>query len=182
MTNPFIYTFTGKRFDFLDPQPEMFCIEDIAHALSNICRYTGHGRFYCVAEHSVLVSEYLEETGESEEIVTEGQMHDAVEAYVGDVSKPLKNLLPEYSVIEHRIDLRLRERFGLPRRAVHATVKHADLVLLATELPAIINYTDHIGGANDPLPRPWDARRIECMPPPAAERLFLRRCAELGIQ
>lgn len=180
MGNPFIYTFTGKRFDFVDPRPEMFCIEDIAHALSNICRYTGHGRFYSVAEHSILVSEYLQTKGYHWEMCRYGHMHDAVEAYVGDMSKPLKNLLPEYSAIEHRIESRLQKRFKLgPMRP---EIKHADLVLLATELPVVINYTDHIGGANDPLPAPWDFDRIKFMPPAQAEQAFLRRCEMYRIR
>lgn len=180
MGNPFIYTFTGKRFDFIDPRPEMFCIEDIAHALSNLCRYTGHGTFYSVAEHSLLVAEYLESQGADAETVREGLMHDAVEAYVGDVSKPLKNLLPEYSVIEHRIETALQARFGL--RPISSTIKHADLVLLATELPIVINYHDHTGGANDWLPAGWDRRRIEFLIPKHAERLFLAAAKAHGIR
>ena len=84
-----IVTYTGKVFDLLDPQPEMVCIEDIAHALANICRYTGHVReFYSVAQHCVLMADaYL--PGNS----LQKLLHDAAEAYIGDMASPWKQLL-----------------------------------------------------------------------------------------
>ena len=87
-----IVTYTGKVFDFLDPQPEMVCIEDIAHALANICRYTGHVRkFYSVAQHCVLMADaYL--PGDP----LQKLLHDAAEAYVGDMASPWKQLLRVY--------------------------------------------------------------------------------------
>jgi len=84
-----ILTYTGKRFDTLNPKPEDICIEDIAHALSMICRFGGHCRqFYSVAQHCLLVSCNLPVEAE-----LWGLMHDAAEAYVGDVVTPIKRLL-----------------------------------------------------------------------------------------
>lgn len=82
-------TFSGRSVSLYDPTPEMICIEDIAHALSHVCRFGGHTReFYSVAQHSCLVS-YLAPA----EWRLAALMHDATEAYLGDVIRPLKNIL-----------------------------------------------------------------------------------------
>jgi hypothetical protein len=87
---PYIVTYTGRRFHFLDPKIDEISIEDIAHALSNVCRFTGHTkRFYSVAEHSCLVSALCDNR-------LEGLLHDASEAYMSDLSSPLKMLVPDY--------------------------------------------------------------------------------------
>jgi hypothetical protein len=83
-------TYTGKAFDLLNPQPEMVCIEDIAHSLAYQCRYTGHtGQFYSVAQHCVLMAENPELPGDPMAKL----LHDAGEAYIGDLAKPWKRLL-----------------------------------------------------------------------------------------
>lgn len=84
--NNWIMTHTGKKFKPFNPRTEDIDIEDIAHALSNICRFNGHvNQFYSVAEHSVLVSVLC-----PEELKLKGLLHDAAEAYLGDVPSPLK--------------------------------------------------------------------------------------------
>ena len=81
-----ILTYSGRWFDPLNPDPELIDIRDIAHALSNICRFTGHvSRFYSVAEHSCHVSDMLPLRD-----ALWGLLHDASEAYLGDVARPLK--------------------------------------------------------------------------------------------
>lgn len=123
-----INTLSGKHFSFIDTNPDIITIEDIAGALSNLCRFTGHVQdFYSVAQHSVYVSGLV-----PPEMALEALLHDAAEAYCGDVSSPLKAFLPEYQVIEHRVDRFIRDKFGLPA-AMSAQVKHADLMMLATE-------------------------------------------------
>ena len=85
----FIDTHMNKKIYFMDPKPENFCIEDIAHALSNICRFNGHcDKFYSVAVHSIFVSDML-----PREISLHGLLHDAPEAYVTDIPRPLKKLI-----------------------------------------------------------------------------------------
>ena len=87
--NTKIITYTGKSFDLLDPQPEMVCIEDIAHSLSLLCRYTGHAKeFYSVAQHCVLMAGVKSPSNPLHRL-----LHDAGEAYIGDMSSPWKQIL-----------------------------------------------------------------------------------------
>lgn len=172
MIAPLIQTFTGKYFNLVDPEPEQVCIEDIAHALSNIARFTGHSEFfYSVAQHCVLGSRVI-----VPELARDFLMHDAAEAYLGDVSSPLKQLLPEYKVIEARVEDCIFEKFG-----VHfsPTIKRMDLRMLAAERKALLK---DIGGEWDILkgfnPAPV---HIEPWTPEVAERLFLQRANELEI-
>lgn len=86
-----IETVSGVAFNVLDPTPEMFDIDDIARSLSHICRYNGHlPHFYSVAEHSVRVSWWIRSLGYSPSVQLTGLLHDAAEAYVGDMVRPLK--------------------------------------------------------------------------------------------
>jgi hypothetical protein len=102
-------TYTGKRFWPLDPSIEDICIEDIAASLSKLCRYGGHTRFfYSVAEHSVLVSQFV-----PDELALWGLLHDASEAYLSDMVKPLKNGLPSYRNLEFQIMRLIAEKFNL---------------------------------------------------------------------
>jgi len=128
-------TFSGVKFHFGDPRPEDVRIEDIAHALSMICRFGGHVRSrYSVAEHSVRVAECVAELGGTPDEVFWGLMHDAAEAYVGDVVWPLKRApeLASYAILERRVELAVCKAFRMSYD-MPAIVKHADLVMLATE-------------------------------------------------
>jgi len=124
----FIQTLSGKHFDYLNAQTDDVDIEDIATALSNICRFAGHlPEFYSVAQHSVLCSQIV-----PQEYAFEALLHDAAEAYCQDIPAPLKRLLPDYRRIETLVDDLIRSKFGLP---LHQSdlVKYADLTMLATE-------------------------------------------------
>lgn len=126
--NPTIMTQSGRYFSFTDATPDDIHIEDIAHALSHLCRFTGHTReFYSVAQHSVLVS-YRVPQG----MALEGLLHDATEAYVGDVSRPLKMLLPEYQKIEAFVWSLIAKRFGISEK-LPPRIKEVDNILLFTE-------------------------------------------------
>ncbi|VVT49194.1 COG1896: Predicted hydrolases of HD superfamily [Kosakonia radicincitans] len=128
MKETFIQTYTGKKFDYLKATADDIDIEDIANALANICRFSGHvPEFYSVAQHSVLCSQIV-----PVEYAFEALMHDAAEAYVQDIPAPLKALLPDYRNIEQMVDDLIREKFSLSRK--HSpVVKRADLTMLATE-------------------------------------------------
>jgi hypothetical protein len=105
----FIVTYTGERFWPLDPRTEEIHIEDIAHSLSNCCRYTGHVReFYSIAEHSVRASEIVDPR-----FAYDMLMHDASEAYLIDVPRPLKALpaFEEYLNIEDSLMYLIAEHF-----------------------------------------------------------------------
>lgn len=139
-----ILTHSGKRVDLLLPDPETLDIEDVAHALARLCRFTGHtSKFYSVAQHSVLVAESMPK-GSSKALRRSALLHDAMEAYLGDCSSPLKMAmrLPSvnggllasarspYDVLEERFWASLALKYDL---AYDPAIKHADLVLLATE-------------------------------------------------
>lgn len=130
---PWIQTYTGRKFHVLDPRPGDFVIEDIAHALALTNRFNGHlPEPYSVAQHSLLVS-----MEGPQEFAFVGLMHDATEAYVGDMTAPLKSALPEYREIERQIWVALAAQFGLPLE-LPEEVKQADLRALVTEARAFM--------------------------------------------
>ena len=83
-------TYSGHAFDIFDPETWVFDIDDIGHALSNTCRFGGHAHFYSVAEHCCRVANWLQDHDYDDETVFMGLMHDAIEAYIGDVVRPIK--------------------------------------------------------------------------------------------
>lgn len=128
-------TVSGRRFHILRPEPSEVDIGDIAHALSMICRFGGHTvAFYSVAEHSVRVSRCMDDRPEFDRADKLGALlHDASEAYLGDVIWPLKRsgAMSGYRHIEERVERVVAQAFRL--RAMHPAVKYFDLVMLATE-------------------------------------------------
>ncbi|MEM4379922.1 MAG: hypothetical protein QXL01_04460 [Thermoplasmatales archaeon] len=127
---PWIETFSGATFRYNDLNQNYFKLEDIAHSLSNICRFTGHcSNFYSVAEHSVYVAHLL-----PKEKQLCGLLHDASEAFVNDLASPLKQLMPEYSKLEEQIMEVIARKFSLPSRFwKDSDVKHADWIQLKEE-------------------------------------------------
>ena len=125
-----IQTFTGKQFYPLAPEESEYCIEDIAHALSNICRFTGHCReFYSVAQHSILVSHAL-----IPDLAVQGLLHDASEAYITDIARPVKHL-PEmegYRRIEKAVQDAILKAFGVTD-GYHPSIKKMDALMLRNE-------------------------------------------------
>lgn len=131
-------TFTGLRVDPLNMEPEDVDILDIAHALSRQCRYNGHtGGFLSVARHSIWVAQRLQEKGFARRSVLTGLLHDAAEAYLGDMIRPLKHgeLGEGYKVVELALERVIADTFGLyfplPERILEAD----RWVLMQIELP-----------------------------------------------
>jgi hypothetical protein len=135
-----IFTYTGKRFWLLDPRPQDIYIVDIAHNLSRINRYNGGtlGKIgYSVAQHSVLASRLVPKEHRMAVL-----LHDAPEAYIGDVVSPLKKLIGDiYGNIEENIMKAVAEHYGFRYDAeVHALIKYADEVMLATEVRDVVPF------------------------------------------
>ncbi|PID32092.1 metal-dependent phosphohydrolase [Candidatus Saccharibacteria bacterium] len=134
-------TRTGGKLDLEDPSGTVIELEDVACALSRICRFAGHSsQFYSVAQHAVLVSGIVNSIGRSD-LRFLALHHDSHEAYIGDISSPLKRLLAERNELEtlrgitNSLDVAIRSRFGIPDPSDEdaCTVKYADLVALAVE-------------------------------------------------
>lgn len=163
---------SGKRFDLLDPASSDFDIEDIAHGLAHVCRYAGQCQmFYSVAEHSLLVSETVEQ------FALEALMHDAAEAFIGDITRPLKQLLPEYKAIESLIEQVISQRFGLQGEA-KAVIKEADLRVLAAEQHQVMakgcaDWADEAGIVPAEI-------TVRGLTPSAAKHQFLSRFHQLS--
>jgi len=175
---PYLQTVSGRWLNPFDPDPEQIDIGDIARALSNQCRFGGHCRaFYSVAQHSVLVSELVAQRGGDVEDVFAALMHDAAEAYLGDMPHPIKHRSPlgaAFREVEEHLERALRERFGI--RADVAALKPADRALLATERRAFSAETWHWPELEGIEPLEIE---LNAWPPDLAERKFAQRFAEL---
>lgn len=126
-----IQTYTGKQFRFLEPSPDQIDIRDIAVALSAIPRFLGHtGRPYHVAEHCVHLSHLV-----VDDLEIYALLHDAAEAYIGDVPRPLKMMLGQnFADLERSILAVIAERFGLDaKRFDDAAIHFGDSAMLAAE-------------------------------------------------
>ena len=174
LKNAWINTYTGKRFCPLDPNPDDIDIGDIAHALSRLCRFTGHCEdFYSVAQHSVYVSQNCSQN-KVEQLM--GLLHDGSEFALNDCSSPLKRTpgFEYYRQVEHNLQSMIYKKFG--GSAIEPkSVKISDMRMLATE-------------ARDLLPiihpdwklevEPYDFKIVP-LPPKEAKQLFLARFKEL---
>lgn len=166
-------TQSGRQFYPLDPRPDDFNITDIAHALSMQCRYAGHvDRFYSVAEHCVLVSQ-----GVPAEVAREGLMHDAAEAYVGDMVRPLKINVGQFKGIEDSILYVMADRYQLAWPFPEA-VHDADNRILLTERAALLSNTRHPWDPDLEQLEPLDVP-IHAWSPAEAKAQFLARFEEV---
>lgn len=140
---------SGRQFWPLDPRADEIHIDDIAHSLAMQCRYAGHClRFYSVAEHSVLIARYLLSMGSPHALW--GLLHDASEAYLVDVPRPVKPFLTGYKPAEAKVMAEVCKRFRLAQ-AMPADVHEADNRILRDEMSQ--NMT--------PPPTPWNIPAVE---------------------
>lgn len=137
-----IGTYTGIHFYPLDPKPEDVRLEDISRALSQICRFNGHTKEpYSVALHCLNVSKFLKEWGCDELTQLYGLLHDAAEAYIGDITRPFKMCLADigclkaFDDIEVDVTEAIYRHFNIhcPDEKQAGVVKEADNYVLALE-------------------------------------------------
>lgn len=131
-----IETYTGIKFYPLDPRLEEIVVEDMIHAICNICRFGGHSKiFYSVGQHSLLVYRYLTERGYSATVRLYGLTHDFTEAYLVDVPRPVKRMLHDYKRIEEQLFELIWQSFDVPKLDGESkeVVKQADELVLYYE-------------------------------------------------
>lgn len=129
----YMQTYIGTKFYPANPTPDTIFLEDIAHALSNICRYSGHSKyFYSVAEHcNVMAKLFPSYAGLA-------LFHDCAEAYMGDIPRPVKALLPEYRLMENKILRVVFDMAGLVlNRESLEIIEYMDNVMLSHERRSI---------------------------------------------
>ncbi len=173
ITTPYVSTFLGNRFYPLEPRIDRVAIEDIAHGLAYQCRFNGQTcEFYSVAQHSLVVASLVPPA-----LRLAALLHDAAEAYVGDMVKPLKVLLPEFAGIEEKVSAIIAATFGIDF-SDYGPIKQADLVALATEKRDLMPHSAERWAYLDAiraLPAP-----IVAMGPGEAKRAFLAEFERLA--
>lgn len=171
-TDTVILTGRGVYFDVFKPEGFTFDIGEIADSLSKLCRFNGHtNEFYSVAQHSVLVSLIV-----PIEYSIPALLHDAHEAYIGDMVRPIKGAMHEYRAMEDRVQRALRRDLGLPE-TLHPSIGHADLIAMATERRDLMPHNTE----------PWESLegikalpyKIKPLPPKKARKMFLTRVHQL---
>jgi uncharacterized protein len=178
---PYLQMVSGRFVNPFDPDPEQLDVDDIARALGNLCRFGGHSRvFYSVAQHSVIVSELVEQRGGDVEDVFAALMHDASEAYLGDMPHPLKHRSPlgaAFKEAENHLEAVIRARFGI--KADVPEIKRADRALLATERRVFSGENWHWPELDGVEPLDLE---LDPLSPAEATDLFARRYAELAAR
>jgi hypothetical protein len=171
----FIETYTGRAFWPLQPTMEALSVIDIAHALSNQCRYTGHVQhFYSVAQHCCLLATWVANRGGSALDCLQILMHDAPEAYLVDIARPVKQYMPEYRVWDHAINDVVREWMGwkdLPMLPIQDEIDSRIIVDERAQLMDKARRNDW-GHNLEPL-----GIRIEPWSPESSEKQFLMQYA-----
>jgi hypothetical protein len=182
-----IQTFSGRRIDFLNPDPYEIDLLDVGIALSRIPRFCGATKaFYSVAQHSCLVYQIVRDNHPDDHAAALwALLHDAHEYVMGDMPAPLKyairQLVPSFmpnpvKTIEDNLDIAIVAQLGMDPHDVFASKKivgHADLVALATERAQLLLH--HVPW-DDELPEPHDFEIVP-MKPSAAEQLW-RGCLD----
>lgn len=180
-SGPYLQTVSGRWVNPFDPDPGQIELADISRALANQCRFGGHCRtFYSVAQHCVVVSDLIEAQGGSAEDALAALMHDAAEAYLGDLPHPIKHrssLGAAFIEAERPLERAIRARFEIAEPS--AQIKAIDRAVLATERRAFSAEMWH-----------WPELEgveaidleLEAWSPDEAAAAFLRRFEELDAR
>ncbi|MEJ7807277.1 MAG: phosphohydrolase [Telluria sp.] len=173
LTTPYVSTFSGNRFYPLVPRIDHVSIDDIAHGLAYQCRFNGQtSQFYSVAQHSLIVAQLV-----PTDLRLAALLHDAAEAYLGDMVKPLKVLLPAFAAIEDQVSAIIATAFGVDF-ANYSPIKRADLIALATEKRDLMPHSSERWAYLDgiaPMPQ-----TIEPINPAQAKQAVLNAFARFG--
>jgi hypothetical protein len=168
-----LQTNNGGKFHVANPAPEEIDVRDIAHALSMLCRYSGHCKnFYSVAEHCCHIYDWL-----PVEYKLEGLMHDASEAYLVDIPRPIKPYLNNYYDLEKRIMAVIAMKYGFPGLMTER-VKEADNRILRDERYQNMMITD-VPDEEWGCPLPALDITLKYWSPKRAEKEFLKRFKEI---
>jgi len=170
-TDPWMTTFSGRQFFITRATADDIYIEDIAHALSNLCRYTGHCKtFYSVAEHSVRMAEIMIKSNMAE-IAPLALLHDSAEAYLNDMTPGLKGLLLGYKDIENNLLTLILDKYKVKRSSFYISlVKLHDVRIRTPEVLSL--FSSHEGWELDERGRDYGC--IHPWSPKKAERKFLK--------
>lgn len=183
-TSDWMQTHSGRRVYPLELEPDMICLADIAASLAKQCRFSGHCRqFYSVAEHSIRMTQVFPQNAPLQRWAL---MHDAAEAYLSDVTRPIKrrvhvvvrDAVRTFSDVEHEILDMIATRYGLQQPMPKAEIEYGDMVMLATERRDLLHSTEDSWccDGHEPLPQ-----KIEPRGPEVAEADFLAMARVLGI-
>jgi hypothetical protein len=177
----FIETYTGRQFRPLFPEASAISVIDIAHALSMQCRYSGHTKFhYSVGQHSCLLASYAEQVLKKSPIeCLQILMHDAPEAYLVDMPRPVKQYMPEFRTWDHRINDCVREWYGVSHLPIPAFQDELDSRIIADERAQLMSDSGNDWGRDSENPldiiiTPWT--------PEHTEKQFLTRYAAYSVQ
>lgn len=171
---------SGKYLNLIDPQPDQFDLEDVAVPLGRICRFGGHCKtFYSVAEHSWHCYDVGRRDGLPNAALRALLMHDATEAFLGDVVRPLKAMLPDYREIEKRIESVIAARFFVDFKPHADLIQEIDLAVLLAERRQLFVPDSVVWNGQD------DAREVQInlmfLSPVTAAQTFGETANHLGI-
>lgn len=175
--NSWMGTYTGKRFYPFNPKAEDISIEDIAHALSNSTRFGGHmDQFYSVAQHSYLGVSFMVAHGVESKVQKQFLLHDATEAYIGDMVRPMKIYFPEFKHIEDAIWEVIADKFNVDVN-FDLLVKEVDNIMCMWEKRDLLPRSEP--WSNMPDISRYDLFKISCHDPSKAKKEFLKEFARL---
>jgi 5'-deoxynucleotidase YfbR-like HD superfamily hydrolase len=165
----YIITHYGYKFYLFQPNLDGIHINDIAHCLANVCRFGGHvKKFYSVAQHSLEVSRLM-----PRRYALEGLLHDASEAYYGDMIRPLKNFMPDFKKLEDNFNIVLCKKYRLDNsNLANKLVKKSDNTALAGELQTILS-KEKVDCYDTSEYKPPENKLFKIMTPKQAKKAFL---------